>query len=257
MRRSRIALTRAVSASVARCELTHLEREPVDPERAASQHDAYEAALAASGWEVRRLPPLDEHPDAVFVEDAAVVLDEVAVVTRPGAASRRGEVPSVEAALRPLRDLVRVREPGTLDGGDVLRIGRRIWVGRSSRTNAEGARQLRALLAPFGYEVREVRFDGCLHLKTAATAAADDLVIVNPSWVDASAFAPLRSVDVHPAEPFAANVLRLDGMVHVPARAPRTAELLRDAGLRVAALDMSELAKAEGGLTCCSLLLGA
>lgn len=257
MIRARIAFTRAVSASVARCELTHLAREPIDPTRAAAQHDAYEAALGGCGWEVRRLPALEEHPDAVFVEDAAVVLDEVAVITRPGAESRRGEIPSVQAALRPLRELAHIREPGTLDGGDVLCLGRRILVGRSSRTNADGARQLRALLAPFGYDVTEVRFSGCLHLKTAATAAAADLVVLNPRWVDPAAFAPLHTLEVHPAEPFAANVLRLGDTVHLPAGASRTADRLRDADIRIATLDMSELARAEGGLTCCSLLLHA
>lgn len=255
--RSRIALTRAVPASIARCELTHLEREPIDAARAAAQHDAYEAALAAHGCEVLHLPPLDAHPDAVFVEDAAVVLDDVAVVTRPGAASRRGEVPSVAAALAPLRELRRISAPGTVDGGDVLAVGRRVWVGRSSRTDEHGSRQMRELLNPLGYEVREVPFTGCLHLKTAATSAADDLVVVNPRWVDPSAFAPLRSIAVDPDEPFAANVLRIGDTVFVSTGMPRTMARLRDTGISVAALDMSELAKAEGGLTCCSVLVEA
>jgi dimethylargininase len=192
----------------------------------------------------------------VFVEDAAVVVDEIAIVARPGAASRRGEVPTVEAALAELRPIARIESPGTLDGGDVLRIGRRLWVGRSGRTNAEGARQLAVLLAPFGYDVRETSFTGCLHLKTAATGAADDLVVVNPAWIDPALFDPLRHVAVHPEEPFAANVLRLDGTVFVPADAPRTIERIGAHGIQVAPLDMSELAKAEGGLTCCSVLVG-
>ena len=259
MRRSgaRVALTRAVPASISRCELTHLAREPIDAARARAQHDDYEAALAAHGCEVRRLAPLDAHPDAVFVEDAAVVLDEVAVVTRPGAASRRGEVPSVEAALAPLRELRRIAAPGTLDGGDVLRVGRRVWIGRSSRTDEQGSRQLCELLAPLGYDVRAVPFTGCLHLKTAVTAAADDLLVLNPQWVDPAIFSPMRHVAVHPEEPFAANVLRLGETILVPAGMPRTMERIRDTGVPVAALDMSELAKAEGGLTCCSLLLDA
>ena len=191
------------------------------------------------------------------MEDVAVVVDEIAVLTRPGAPSRRGEVDSAEPALRAHREIGRIRPPGTLDGGDVLRVGRRVWVGRSSRSDEEGARQLRALLAPFGYEVREVRFEGCLHLKTAATAATAELAVVNPRWVDPAAFAPLRPITVDPAEPYAANVLRLGETVFVPADAPRTMDRLRDAGVRVAPLDMSELAKAEGGLTCCSILLDA
>ena len=241
--------------SIVRCELTHLARAPIDPVRAAAQHVLYEGALAACGWTVRHLPSLDDQPDAVFVEDAAVVVDELAVVTRPGAESRRGEVPTVEAALRALRRVERIVAPGTLDGGDVLRLGRRILVGRSSRTNADGARQLRALLEPLGYDVRPTPFSGCLHLKTAVTAVSDDLVLLNPAWIDATLVAPLRSIEVHPDEPFAANVLRLGDSVLVPADAPRTAERLRVAGVRVAPLDMSELAKAEGGLTCCSILV--
>jgi dimethylargininase len=204
---------------------------------------------------VRHLPSLDDHPDAVFVEDAAVVVDEVALVARPGAESRRGEVATVEDALRALRPLARLEAPATLDGGDVLRVGRRVWVGRSSRTNAKGARRLREILSPLGYDVRETAFTGCLHLKSAATAAADDLVVVNPAWVEPSLFAPLRHIAVHPAEPFAANVLRLGDSVLVPADAPRTADRLRGAGIRIAPVDMSELAKAEGGLTCCSILV--
>jgi dimethylargininase len=244
-----------VPSAIDRCELTHLAREPIDPIRAAAQHVLYEKALAACGWTVRHLPSLDDHPDAVFVEDAAVVVDEVAVVARPGAASRRGEVATVEEALRPLRPVARVEAPATLDGGDVLRVGRRVWVGRSARTNAAGARRLREILSPLGYDVRETAFAGCLHLKTAVTAAADDLVVVNPAWVEPSLLAPLRHVVVHPEEPFAANVLLLGESVLVSANAPRTAERLRAAGIRVAPVDMSELAKAEGGLTCCSVLV--
>jgi dimethylargininase len=224
--------------------------------RAAAQHVLYESALAAGGWTVRHLPSLDDQPDAVFVEDAAVVVDELAVVTRPGAESRRGEVATVEAALRTLRPVEHIVAPGTLDGGDVLRLGRRVLVGRSPRTNADGASQLRALLEPLGYDVRPIPFAGCLHLKTAVTAVTDELVLANPSWIDTRLLAPMRVIDVHPDEPFAANALRLGDSVLVAADAPRTAERLRAAGVRVAPLDMSELAKAEGGLTCCSILVG-
>ena len=219
------------------------------------QHDAYERALRGDGWTVRRLPPLDDHPDAVFVEDVAVALDEVAVLARPGAASRRGEVASAERALGAVRPLVRIEPPGTLDGGDVLRVGRRVWVGRSRRTNEEGARQLRAILAPFGYDVREVPVSECLHLKTAVTAATDDLLVLNPAWTSPDAYAPLRCLTVDPRVPFAANVLRGADTVFVPADAPATAERLRGAGVHTTALDLSELAKAEGGLTCCCILV--
>ena len=250
-----IALTRAVPPSIARCELTHLERQPIDVTRAAAQHAAYEAALAALGCAVRRLPAEPELPDSVFVEDAAVVTDEVAVIARPGAASRRAETGSVAAALQPYRPLRAIVPPGTLDGGDVLRVGRRVFVGRSARTNAEGALQLRRLLAPFGYAVECVEARGCLHLKTAVTAVADDLLLLNPSWVDAGALGGMRWMAVDPAEPYAANVLRIGDALVASAAFPRTRERLKALGLRVVSVNVSELAKAEAGVTCCSILV--
>src|SRR5688572_29484443 len=171
-RRMRIALTREVPPSIVHCELTHLARTPIDLARAREEHAAYEAALATLGCEVRRIAPAPELPDSVFVEDAALVLDEVAVLMRPGAASRRDEVGSVAGALAPYRPLLRIDAPGTLDGGDVLRSGRRVYVGQTPRSNAEGCRQLQALLAPYGYDVRAVAVQGCLHLKTAVTEVA-------------------------------------------------------------------------------------
>jgi dimethylargininase len=250
-----LALTRAVPPSIVRCELTHLARTPIDVERAAAQHDAYEEALARIGCTVVRLPDEPDQSDSVFVEDTAVVLDELAVIARPGAESRRGETGSVAAALGEYRQLACIEAPGTLDGGDVLRIGHRVYVGLSGRTNADGARQLAALLAPHGYEVAGIDVRGCLHLKSAVTAAANDAILVNPQWVDVSHFRGLRVVEVHADEPFAANALLVDETLLCAAAARRTRERLGALGFAVESVDVSELAKAEAGVTCCSLIL--
>jgi len=250
-----LAITRDVGPDLAACELTHLERVPIDPERAARQHAAYRAALRAAGCEVLELPALPGCPDAVFVEDTAVVVAELAVLAWPGAASRRGEVESIAEALAPHRELRRVEAPGTLDGGDVLVVGRRVFVGLSSRTTREGVAQLGALLAPLGYDVRGVAVSGCLHLKSAATRVGDELLLVNPAWVDPAAFAPLPHVPVDADEPCAANALRVGERVILPAAFPRTRERLEARGSTVVPVEVDELAKAEGGVTCGSLLV--
>ena len=251
----RVAITRPVPASLAECELTHLDRVPIDVARASVQHAAYEAALAALGCEVRRLPPADDLPDSVFVEDVAIVLDEVAVITRPGAESRRGERASVAPVLSEYRELVAIAAPGTLDGGDVLRLGRTLYVGLSTRTNEDGARQLGRLIERFGYRVRAVQTAACLHLKSAVTALDADRVLLNPEWVDARLFASLEVVRVAPEEPHAANVLRIGGAIVAAAAHVRTIDGLRARGCEVTTVDVSELAKAEAGVTCCSLII--
>ena len=252
-----IALTRAVSPTLTRCELTHLPREPIDLSLAVRQHQRYERALEELGCQVRRLSPEPDLPDAVFVEDTAIVLDECAVMARPGAASRRPETTSVVAGLCQYRSLHPIEPPGTLDGGDVLRASRHIYVGLSSRTNEDGARQLDDLLAPMGYTVERVAVRGCLHLKSAVTTLSDDELLLNPILVDATLFGELKWTAVHPAEPFAANVLSVGGRVLCQASAPRTRERMEARGYEVIAVDVSEFAKAEGGLTCCSLVFSA
>lgn len=249
-----IALTREISPALAECELTHLARTPIDVERARQQHAAYEHALAEAGCEVRRLPADDGMPDSVFIEDTAVVLDEVAVITRPGAPSRRTETAAVEDALAAHRPLVRIQAPGTLDGGDVLVADRTVFVGRSARTNEAGIGQMRDALAPFGYEVRAVPVDGCLHLMTAVTRVADGVLLINRDWAPANASAGWELVDIDPAEPFAANALLVVGRVIYPTDFPRTLERLRARGIDVLPVPADELAKAEGGVTCCSLI---
>jgi dimethylargininase len=249
-----LALTRAVPAQIEACELTHLERQPIDLARARAQHAAYEAALTALGCRVVRLPEEPDLPDSVFVEDTAVVVDELAVLTRPGAASRRAEVATVQAALARHRRTASIEPPGTLDGGDVLRVSRALYVGRSGRTDDAGIRQLRDLLTPHGYSVTAVPFQGCLHLKTAVTEAAEGTVLLNPDWVDPAIFAGLTHIAVEPDEPMAANVLRVGNTVLCAAAYPRTADRLRRLGVAVQVVDASELAKAEGGLTCGSVI---
>jgi dimethylargininase len=250
----RIALTRAVPESLEHCELTHLARAPIDVALAARQHAEYEDALRSVGCTVVRIPPEQDLPDSVFVEDTAVVLDEVAVITRPGAPSRRGEAASTAAALHAWRPLVAIEDPGTLDGGDVLVAGRTVFVGIGARSNTEGLRQFARHLAPFGYDVRGVQVSGCLHLKSAATLASRSSVLVNPAFVDPRVFEPLEAVAVAPEEPSAANALLVGGHVIYSPAYPRTLGVLERAGARVVLVDLGELAKAEGALTCCSII---
>jgi dimethylargininase len=248
-----VAVTRGVSPAIARCELTFLERAPIDYPRAVTQHTAYEQLLEDLGLTVIRVDADDALPDCCFVEDIAIVLDEIAVLTRPGASSRRGETAAVAAALGAYRPIVRLDEPARIDGGDVLVLGRRLFVGLSNRTDAAGREALAEAVRPFDYEVVPVQMNGCLHLKTAVTAAAD-VLLVNPEWVD---LAPLRGwerIDVAPGEPWAANVVAAGGAVVAAAGFPRTADRLRARGLDVRTVDVSEFQKAEGGVTCKSLL---
>ena len=250
-----IAITRDVSPALSACELSFVPRTAIDVALAGAQHAAYREALRALGCRVIELPADPVLPDSVFVEDVAVVLDELAVMTRTGAASRRAEGPPIAAALGPFRQqLASIVAPGTLDGGDVLRVGRTLYVGLGARSNAAGIAQLLAHVAPFGYRVQAVPTHGCLHLKSAATCVAHGTVLVQPGWVDASVFGTLDILFVDPAEEHAANTLRIGGGVIHPACFPRTADRLRQAGIRVLPVDLSELQKAEGATTCCSLV---
>jgi dimethylargininase len=250
-----LALVREVSPALERCELTHLMRSPIDAARAARQHGDYTQALQALGCTLEWLPLLADHPDSVFVEDTAVVLDPLAVVTRPGASSRRGETPSMAAALERHRRVAHIREPGLLDGGDVLHIGRTLYVGASARTNADGIAQLAQLLSPHGHRVQAAALRGCLHLKSAVSFIPPHTLLVNPAWVDPALFGELRVVAVDEEEPYAANTLTVGGTTLISAEYPRTRRRLEGAGIRTHAVDVSELHKAEGGLTCMSVLL--
>jgi len=252
-----LAITRDVSASLGDCQLSYVSRNAIDVGLAAAQHHAYRQALESLGCRVIALPAVDALPDAVFVEDVAVVLDEAAIVTRPGAASRRAEGASVAEALSQYRLLQTIDAPGTLDGGDVLRVGRTLYVGQSARSSADGVAQLAELVAGYGYGVRPVPIRGCLHLKSAVTQVAADTLLLQPAWVDRSAFDGFRIIEIDPAEEHAANALRIgDGVVY-PACFPRTQQRLAEAGIAVVAVDVSELQKAEGATTCCSLVFEA
>jgi dimethylargininase len=248
------AIAHAVPAALARCELTFVARRPIDVGRARAQHRDYCALLMDCGLAVEVVDSSPDHPDAVFVEDAAVVLDEVAVACAMGAPSRRGEVEALLPALARHRP-VRRMGAGTLEGGDVLRVGRTLFVGRSARTDDAGIAALAAIAGPLGYRVVPALVRGCLHLKTACTALADDVLLANPMWVDLAPFAGMRVVDVDPAEPFAANVLRLSGALVASASHARTAARVRALGLPLRTTDIGEFEKAEGGPTCLSLVI--
>jgi len=250
-----LALTRDISPAIEQCELTHLERTPIDLTRARAEHEEYETVLRDLGCVVKRLPAGPEMADSVFIEDAALVLDELAVITRPGAESRRAETAAVAEAVRAYRPVAAILAPGTLDGGDVLKIGRRLLVGVGYRSNEAGVKQLQSIVASQGYTVEAVPFEGCLHLKSAVSTLADDTVLVNPAWVDARRFESMRLIEIDPGEPFAANALRVGDSVVYPAEHARTAARLNAAGFDVRTVPAGELAKAEGGVTCCSLLL--
>ena len=252
------AFTRAVSPRLSECELTHLSRVPIDVEKAVAQHSGYERALAEAGFDVIRLPDLPDHADGVFVEDTAILLGEHAVITRPGAASRASETSSTAAGLAGHFELHRI-EQGYVDGGDVLRIGGTLYVGLSSRTDSEGINALRELVKPLGFEVVQARLDGCLHLKTGATLAGPDrtgnaVLLYHPGSVDPSQFADVEPMAVHAEEPGAANCVRAGDRLILPAGNPRTAQRLCDSGFHVVEVDVSELQKAEAGVTCMSLI---
>ena len=247
------AFTRAVSPRLAECQLTHLDRVPIDAAKAAEQHGAYEQVLASAGVAIVRLPELADDPDAVFVEDTALLLGDHAIITRPGAPSRIGEIGSTAEGLRDHFELHRV-ERGFIDGGDVLRIGRTIYVGLSTRTDREGIADLRRIASPLGYQVVETKLRDCLHLKTGATYAGDGILLFAPDCIDPSQFAGVEPVPVRPDESAAANCVRANGIVILPAGNPRTADSLRNRGFDIVEVDVSELQKAESGVTCMSLI---
>lgn len=301
-----VAITRGVSNHIGACELTHLPRIGIDVALAREQHGRYEDALRRAGCRVVSLPPLNDYPDAVFVEDTAIVLDELAILTRPGASSRRMETATVADALRscagfaPVDDpgasgtsgdadawkasraMAQIEEPGTLDGGDVLRLGKRIFVGLSGRSNTAALDQLRQLVGPHDYTVTGVAVTGCLHLKSAVTEVAAATILVNPAWVDPGVFGDVDAIAVDPDEPYAANGLLIAGLrqrtqghpsqvegyvsrdrveenpakptLIYPSSFPRTRRVLEARGIHIDTVDVSELQKAEGAVTCCSLV---
>lgn len=250
------ALLRRPSTLMEAGERTHLGRSPIDPQRARVQHQTYALALSSLGLQVEILEAADDLPDCAFVEDMALILPEASVLLRPGASSRSGELAAIAAAMpadRPGRRLA----SGRMDGGDLLVVGHRIFVGQSTRTDGEGLLALQAVVQDFGYRVQGVTVPGALHLKTAVTALDAGTLLLNPDWIDEAAFPDFRRLHVVRDEPFGANTLTLGGKTLVQASTPRTRSLLEAAGFPTHDLDISEFAKAEAGLTCLSLIVPA
>lgn len=248
------AITRAVSPAIVNCELTFVQRQPIDLSKARAQHRAYEQLLEKLGASVISLAAEPDLPDSMFVEDPTIVLDEIAVILPLGTASRRPEAASLAKALSPFRKLAYITAPGMMEGGDVLRIHRTLYVGLTTRTNAEGIRQLAAILASHNYKIVAVPVTGCLHLKSAVTHLGKNSLLANRSWFDPAPFATCDWIDVAPAEPHAANALAFGETVIFPASFPQTRAKIENAGFHVTPIDISELQKAESGLTCSSLL---
>ena len=251
------AITRAVSPAIINCELSFIPRQPIDLQIAREQHHSYEQLLEKLGTRVVSLASEPDLPDSMFVEDPAIVLDELAVIFPLGTESRRLEAASLAEAISKFRALEYVALPGNLEGGDILRIGRKLFVGVTKRSNAEGIRQLAAILAPHHYEVIPVPVTGCLHLKSAVTCLGRQTLLANRAWFDPAPFSGYDWIDVDPAEPHAANALALGNTIIFPSSFPRTRARVEAQGFDVTPLDISELQKAESGLTCSSLIFEA
>ena len=248
------AITRDVNENMGNCELTFLPRVKINAGLTLQQHQQYQSALSALGCEIVTVPTESGLADSVFIEDTAMVLDEIAVMCLPGAESRRAEVAGVGDVLQQYRTLASIQPPGTLDGGDLLRVGKVIYAGLSSRSNRSGIEQLRCIVADYGFSVETVETTKCLHLKSAVSEVAPDTLLINPNWINKSAFANYELIDVDEEEPHAANALRVGSSVIYPSSFPRTMENLAQRGINVTPIDLSELQKAEGAVTCCSLV---
>jgi dimethylargininase len=251
------AITRSVSSALVDCELSFIPRRPIDLQKARTLHHAYEQLLGKLGARVISLPEELELPDSMFVEDPAIVVDEVAVICPLGTETRRKEAPSLAAALGKFRKLAFVKLPGTLEGGDVLRVGKKVFVGITARSNPEGIRQLAVILSAYGYDVTAVPVTGCLHLKSAVTYLGRNTMLANREWFDWRRIEGFEWLDVVPAEPHSANALAIGDTVIFPASFPNTKALIEAKGFHVESLDISELQKAESGLTCSSLIFEA
>ncbi|HSG41996.1 MAG TPA: arginine deiminase family protein [Anaerolineales bacterium] len=250
-----LAITREISPRFNECEITHIARTPIDLDIAREQHLQYVNALKQIGCDVLELPSETNLPDSVFVEDTAFILPHAAVITRPGADSRKPETESIIQALSPHINLIHLQEPATLDGGDVLVIGKNIFIGLSTRSNQDAIDQLNELLGPEGYFVTGVQLHNCLHLKSAVTRVDDDILLINKNWLDSTQFEQYDLIEVDPSEPHAANCLPVGDSIIYPTSFPKTDAKLKAHGYKVVNVDVDELAKAEGAVTCCSLIL--
>ena len=248
------AITREINTAIGSCELTFLPRASIDADLASQQHQHYQSVLSSLGCEIVIVPTEPGLADSVFIEDTAIVLDEVAVLCRPGAASRLPEVAGVEGVLQHYRTLASIQSPGTLDGGDLLRIGKIIYAGLSTRSNQSGIEQLRGIVAEYGFSVKTVETTKCLHLKSAVSEIAPGSLLINSDWISRSAFGDCELIDIDKEEAHAANALLVGRSVIYPTSFPRTMDRLVTRGINVTPVDLSELQKAEGAVTCCSLI---
>ena len=251
----RLAITRDVSPRFNECEITHIDRTPIDVHVAQLQHHGYVQALKELGCAVLELPSEADLPDSVFVEDTAVILPDAALITKPGADSRKPETESIIRALRPYRELVFIESPGSVDGGDVLVLGKNIYVGLSTRSNQSAIDQMNEKLGKYGYKTQGVEMHDCLHLKTAVTRVDDKTLLINRKWVDVENFEGFDLIDVDASEPFAANCLPVGDAIVFPAAFPNTSAKLAARGYKIKPVVVDELAKAEGAVTCCSLIV--
>lgn len=252
VRDRRVALVRLPAANLADGQVTHIARSMIDAEKADEQWDAYVAALIDNGWDTIEVPVAAEAPDSVFVEDTVVIFGDTAVITSPGHESRRIETAAVEDTVRELGlRIANIELPGTLDGGDVLKVGSTVYVGRGGRTNSDGIRQLRSIVSPLGYNVVAVPVTKVLHLKSGVTALPDGTVLGYPPLVDSVEMFD-RFLAVPEPEGVAVVVLSHDTVL-MSASAPKTAELIAELGYRVVTVDISEFEKLEGCVTCLSV----
>lgn len=251
------ALTRDVNVAMSECELTFLSRSSINVDNAMQQHKEYQSVLSEAGCKVLSVATEPGLADSVFIEDTALVLDELAILCRPGAASRRAEVTGTASVLRKFRRLESIQEPGTLDGGDLLVVGSVIFAGLSTRSNSDGIDQLRNIVSDYGFSVVAVETTKCLHLKSAVSVISPGVLLINPDWIDQSNFRAYELIAVDLTEAHAANALPVGKKLIYPTNFPRTAEKLSARGIDVAFVDVSELQKAEGAVTCCSLIFEA
>lgn len=248
------ALTRQVSDAMNECQLTYAERQSINIEKAQLQHQNYERYLESAGIKVISLETDSSLPDCTFVEDTAIVTDELAIITHMGAVSRRAESAKIVSALEKFRPLEFINNSGNIEGGDVIKVGKTLYVGISSRTNLDGIKQLTQILFPYKYEIVPVKVHGCLHLSTGATFLGNQTFLVNPRWIDISEFERFDIVTVAENESWAGNTLNLKGKILLSESSLRTAEKISKKGFEVATIDISELEKAEAGLTCMCVL---
>jgi len=246
-------LTHLPSPSLEQCELTFLNSEPINIKKALKEHEAYREMINSCGANVIVIDKNIDLPDSVFVEDPIIVFDEVAILTSMGVESRRKESATMEQVFLKYREIKRIELPSKIEGGDVLKIGKQIFVGKSTRTNAQGIRDLREILTPYGYEVIAVKVAGCLHLKTGCTALDDKTLLINPEWIDSKVFTGFRQIIVPREEPFGANILKINEIICMNEAFPKTIELVVSLGYKVKSTDITEFVKAEAGLTCMSV----